>query len=81
MTYDTKFTDDQMKIIDEVGDRVERAFDEARAQIKTARISDGDGGTHCLLCDCPGYVFAGGHALAKCDRYSCRHPFTRHDVW
>ena len=33
MTYDTKFTDDQMKIIDEVGNRVERAFEEALSLI------------------------------------------------
>jgi hypothetical protein len=83
MTYKTKLTDDQLKIIDEVGARVERAFEEAREQLRTARIFDGDegGSTRCLVCDCASYVFPGARRPPVCDRNGCRHAFTRHDVW
>ena len=83
MAYENKLTDDQMKIIDEVGDRVDRAFEEAREQLITARIidADGEGSTECLVCDCPSYVFPGAGKPPKCKRASCGHSFTRHDVW
>jgi len=78
---DSKLTDDQRKIVDEVGDGVERAFDEAREQLRTARIPDGEGSTRCFRCSCPGYVFPVAGALAACDRNGCGHPFSRHDVY
>ena len=83
MANEYKLTDDQMKIVDEIGDRVERVFEEAREQIRTARIVDGDdeGSTRCLVCDCPSYVLPGARRAAKCDRNGCGHSFTRHAVW
>lgn len=83
MAYESKLTDDQMKVVEEVGDRLERAFDDARQQLRAARIRDDDDdwGTRCLVCRCPSYVFPRSSSRHVCDRSGCGHSFMRHDVW
>jgi hypothetical protein len=84
MKSENKLTDDQIKIVDEVAEQVDGAFDGARQRLNTARIGDGDGGSgpRCFVCSCPAYEFpAQGRPLLRCGNSDCGHSFTRHDVY
>lgn len=72
-------TTDQLKIFDEIENKLHPAIDEARAKLSAAGISGEEETLYCMLCDCNEFVHRTGSN--NCGRSGCGHSWFRHNVW
>jgi hypothetical protein len=71
MKHET-LTEDQKKVIEQVGDELDSAFDAARD--KLVAVGFDPDATGCTLCECGGFTGLDG----SCDTRGCGHRIQRH---